>query len=221
MRLHGVIENVQDFMNASWGNGMRKVLCRDPVMRRVMAAVGGLRTYYRERTDFETVCRIITGQQLSYAAALSIWKRVRDLEESWQPKHVARLKPAQLLECGLSRSKAVFIQEAAKRAARHDLDFVAIRKMPDERAHEALLSIKGFGPWSVEMFMIFALDRPDVFSVGDAGLRRAVCSLYDIPKGRYEARALKVADNWRPYRSFACRYLWGWLDTDDARRGPQ
>jgi DNA-3-methyladenine glycosylase II len=190
-------------------------------MRRVMAAVGRLRTYYRERTDFETVCRIITGQQLSYAAATAIWKRVRVLRESWQPQPVARLKPAQLLECGLSRSKAAFIQEVAARAARRDLDFAAIRKMADEEAHEILLSIKGFGPWSVDMFMIFALNRPDVFSVGDAGLRRAVCSLYSIPKARYEARVTKLAENWRPYRSFACRYLWGWLDTHEARVRPE
>ncbi len=189
-------------------------------MRRVMAAVGRLRTYYRERTDFETVSRIITGQQLSYAAATSIWNRVRALQNPWQPESVARLKPAKLLTCGLSRNKAAFIQEAASRTARRDLDFAAIRKMSDEQAHETLLSIKGFGPWSVEMFMIFALDRPDVFSVGDAGLRRAVCSLYGIPKARYEARVVKVADNWRPYRSFACRYLWGWLDTDGARSRP-
>ena len=199
----------------------QSVLGQDPVMRRVMAVVGGLQGYYRERTDFETVCRIITGQQLSYAAATTIWNRVRALRRSWQPDHVARLKVAQLLECGLSRNKAAFIQEVAKRAARRDLDFAAIRTMPDEEAHDTLLSIKGFGPWSVEMFMIFALDRPDVFSVGDAGLRRAVCSLYDITKARYEARVIKVADNWRPYRSFACRYLWGWLDTDGARRRPE
>lgn len=194
------------------------VLGRDPVMRRIMTAVGRLPGYYRERTDFETVCRIITGQQLSYAAATSIWKRVRALRESWQPEEVSDLKPAQLRGCGLSQNKAAFIREAAKRAAQRDLDFAAIRKMPDDDAQQALLSIKGFGPWSVEMFMIFALDRKDIFSIGDAGLRRAICSLYGIPKARYDARAMKVADNWRPYRSFACRYLWGWLDTPEARK---
>jgi DNA-3-methyladenine glycosylase II len=199
----------------------QRVLGQDPVMRRVMAAVGRLQGYYRERTDFETVCRIITGQQLSYAAATTIWKRVRALRDSWRPEDVAGLKHSRLLACGLSRNKAAFILQAAERAARNDLNFAAIRKMPDEDAHDTLLSIKGFGPWSVEMFMIFALDREDIFSVGDAGLRRAVCTLYEIPKARYESRVLKVAENWRPYRSFACRYLWGWLDTDEARNTPR
>ncbi len=190
----------------------QKILGQDPVMREVMKAVGPLPGFYRERTDFETVCRIITGQQLSYAAATTIWKRVRALRESWEPQTVSRIKPATLTTCGLSGSKAKFILEVAKRVTTNDLDFALIRDLPDEDAHEQLLSIKGFGPWSVEMFMIFALDRPDVFSVGDAGIRRAVCSLYHLPKARYESRVLKLAETWRPYRSFACRYLWGWLD---------
>jgi DNA-3-methyladenine glycosylase II len=112
----------------------------------------------------------------------------------------------------LSGTKAQFTLEVAKRATTNDLDFALIRTLPDEEAHAHLRSIKGFGPWSVEMFLIFALDRPDVFSVGDAGIRRAVCSLYQVPKGRYESRVLKLAETWRPYMSFACRYLSDWLD---------
>ena len=98
----------------------QRVLGQDPIMRCVMATVGRLQGYYRERTDFETVCRIITGQQLSYAAATTIWKRVRALRESWRPEHVASLKPARLLGCGLSRNKATFIPDScASRRPRH------------------------------------------------------------------------------------------------------
>jgi len=192
--------------------GYRRVLGRDPVMRRVMAQVGLLPGYYRERTDFETVCRIITGQQLSSVAATSIWKRVRALRRSWQPGNVATLSLASLRGCGLSRNKAAFILEAAERTVRKELDFAVIRRLADAEAHRTLLAIKGFGPWSVEMFMIFALEREDVFSIADAGLRRAIVALYGIPKARYESRVVTVANTWRPYRSFACRYLWGWLD---------
>ena len=181
-------------------------------MRRVMAAVGRLPGYYREGTDFETVCRIITGQQLSYAAATTIWRRVRALEKSWQPGRVASIEAGRLQGCGLSRNKAAFILEAAERAASRDLDLAAIRKMSDEDARRELLGIRGFGPWSVEMFLIFSLDRKDIYSVGDAGLRRAVCELYGIPRARYESRVGELAERWRPFRSYACRYLWGWLD---------
>jgi DNA-3-methyladenine glycosylase II len=188
-------------------------LSRDPVMRRVIAAVGPLREYYRERTDFETVTRIIVGQQLSYAAATTIWARVRALEPRWRAATVAGLAPEALRGAGLSRSKTSFILGAARRVADGDLDFRRVRRLDDRAAADVLRGIKGFGPWSVEMFLIFALDRPDVFSVGDAGLRRAVCGLYDIRPAAYERRIGVLSDRWRPWRSHACRYLWGWLET--------
>jgi len=191
-------------------------LRRDPVMRRVIDAVGPLRDYYRERTDFETVTRIIVGQQLSYTAATTIWRRVRALEPRWRPTAVARLSADDLRARGLSGSKTRFILEAARRVVDGDLDFRRIRRLDDHAAAERLRGITGFGPWSVEMFMIFGLGRDDIFSVGDAGLRRAVCSLYGIPKAAYAARIDSIAVGWRPWRSHACRYLWGWLDVADA-----
>jgi len=194
----------------------RRALARDPVMRRVIATVGDLSDYYRERTDFETVSRIIVGQQLSYAAATTIWGRVRALEPRWRPSAVAALRLPRLRGAGLSRSKADFIVSAARRVADGDLDFAAIRRMDDERATEALTGIRGFGPWSAEMFLIFGLGRDDVFSRGDAGLRRAVCTLYDLPRGAYDRRIEAISDRWRPWRSHACRWLWAWLDVGDA-----
>ena len=187
-------------------------LRRDPVMRRVIAAVGPQPSYYRERTDFETACRIIVGQQLSYAAATTIWGRVRGVVPRWNPAGVAALSADRLRTLGLSRSKASFILELATRGASGDLDFRRIRRGDDAAAAESLLGIKGFGPWSVEMFLIFALGRDDVFSVGDAGLRRAICDLYDVSPGHYQRRVGAITERWRPYRSHACRYLWGWLE---------
>lgn len=188
-----------------------KALRRDAVMRRVIDAVGPLPEYYRERTDFETVSRIIVGQQLSFAAATTIWNRVRPLARGWRPAAVAAIPPEALRRQGLSGSKARFILEAARRVTEGDLDFRRIRRLDDRAAAETLLDIAGFGPWSVEMFLIFGMDRDDVFSVGDAGLRRAICALYGLEKAAYERRVHAIADRWRPYRSLACRWLWGWL----------
>lgn len=192
---------------------IRSLLIADPVMGRIVEEVGDLRTYYRERTDLETTCRIIAGQQLSYKAASTIWKRVQALCPTWEPSDVAALPDVALRGCGLSRGKAEFIHLAAVRVTSGDLDFAKIRRMGDEEATAALRTIKGFGPWSVEMFLIFSLERPDVFSLGDAGLRRAICALYKVPRASYERRVSKITDRWRPYRSYACRYLWAWLDS--------
>ena len=187
-------------------------LRRDPVMRRVIDAVGPQPTYYRERTDFETTCRIIVGQQISYAAATTIWGRVRALAPAWRPAAVARLSAGSLQSCGLSRSKTGYVLGVATALVEGSLDFRRIRRLDDPQAMEALRTIKGFGPWSAEMFLIFAADRHDVFSPADAGLRRAICDLYAVPPQAYAARVPAISDRWRPWRSHACRYLWGWLD---------
>jgi DNA-3-methyladenine glycosylase II len=188
-------------------------LAADPILAKVIRKIGRLPTYYRETTDLKTACRIITGQQLSYQAAATIWARVQATCPSWDPGAVAALHENRLRSCGLSRGKATYIHTAAARVVAGTLDFNAIRRMSDEDAAEALHSIKGFGPWSMEMFLIFALGRPDVFSVGDAGLRRAVCTLYRVPKSQYDRRIVKITDRWRPWRSYASRYLWAWLDS--------
>lgn len=189
-----------------------RALRKDPVLRGVIDAIGPQPSYYAERTDFETACRIIVGQQLSYAAATTIWRRVRGAVGHWRPAEVEALAPGRLRSLGVSGSKAAFIRELATRNRSGEIDFRRIRRLDDDDAAVALRGIKGFGPWSVEMFLIFALGRDDVFSVGDAGLRRAVCELYDVAPGHYERRIGAICERWRPWRSHACRYLWGWLD---------
>lgn len=139
--------------------------------------------------------------------------RVQALSPTWEASSVAALSEAALRGCGLSRGKAEYIHLVADHVASGTLNFSKIRALGDEEATAALRTIKGFGPWSVEMYLIFSLERPDIFSLGDAGLRRAICSIYKVPKASYERRVAKIADRWKPYRSYACRYLWAWLDS--------
>ena len=187
-------------------------LRKDPTMASVIDAVDSLPAYYAERSDFETAGRIIVGQQLSYKAASAIWQRVQMSCGRWTPQNVVRFGAKRLRASGLSGSKACFILDIAEAVATKRLSFSRIRKMPDDAAATALSELRGFGPWSVEMFMIFAMEREDVFSSGDAGLRRAICKLYGIQKHTYDKRVEAVTDKWRPFRSYACRYLWAWLD---------
>ena len=195
-----------------------RALARDSTMRAVIADVGRLPSYYKERTDFEAVCRIIVGQQLSYAAATTIWGRMRGLCKPWIPKTVASMRVQKLRLCGLSVYKARFIKEMAAAIVREELDFAEIRVMQDPEAIAALSCVRGLGPWSIEMFLIFAMDRADVFSISDAGLRRAICQLYSVPRNLYHKKVARIADQWRPYRSYACRYLWAWLDRDTTNK---
>ncbi len=191
---------------------IRRVLMQDPILAEVVSAIGPLRSQARDQSDLEAACRIIAGQQLSAKAASTIWSRVKVLCLTWEPAEVASLADDDLRACGLSRNKAAFIRGAAACVVAGTLDFTAIRSLDDAAAVTALRTIKGFGPWSIEMFLMFSLERPDLFSMGDAGLRRAIMLLYQVPKVDYDRRVAAITDRWRPYRSHACRYLWAWLD---------
>jgi DNA-3-methyladenine glycosylase II len=189
-----------------------RILTKDSVLADVISTVGPLRDYYRERTDFETVCRIIVGQQLSYRAASTIWLCVQRACKPFTPSKVSKERLETLRQCGLSKAKATYLKDVADRVSAGEFNFDEVRRCADEEASSRLRTIRGFGPWSVEMFLIFGMGRPDVFSETDAGLRRAVCRLYGVTKTQYEASIRAISDQWRPYRSYACRYLWAWLD---------
>lgn len=184
----------------------------DPRLRRAIDAVGPIPVRVGRRDHFAALCRIIAGQQLSVAAARTIWARVEALVEAVEPARIAAIDAAALRACGLSARKAEHLGAAARDCLSGALDLDAIAA--DVVGAEArLLAIRGFGPWSVEMFRIFQLGHRDVFSPGDAGLLRAMRTLYgwEVGDGLRE-RAIATAARWAPQRSLACRYLWRWID---------
>lgn len=195
-----------------WSAAARRLRAADPRLRRVIDHVGPLPAAARTRDHFAGLCRIIVGQQLSSAAASTIWRRALALAPEWTPERVARLRAAQLQRCGFSRRKADFVRDAARRVLSGELDLDALARLDEAAAREVLLTVKGFGPWSVEMYQIFQLGMADVFSPGDAGLRRAMCRLYELDRDRFAAEAEAIAARWSPHRSLACRYLWRWID---------
>jgi DNA-3-methyladenine glycosylase II len=141
-----------------------------------------------------------------------IWERVKELlDNEFSAEKILNISEEKLRGTGLSRSKAVYFKEAAKAQKRGRLESREIEKMTDEQVVERLIEIKGIGRWSAEMIMIFTLGREDVFSVGDLGLRTAVCRLYGVQRDDWEAIE-KISLKWRPYRSIASRYLWKSLD---------
>jgi DNA-3-methyladenine glycosylase II len=191
----------------------RYLCAADPQMLKIIKNTVKLPEYYRRKTNFETISRIIVGQQLSYRAAESIWRRLKGRFRRWTPQLLCKASVADLRCEGLSGPKAVFISELGRRIVEGELSLQGLGQLQEQEVLDRLGTIKGFGPWSKEMFMIFALEYPDVFSCRDAGLRRAISALYSVPDREYDVRAAEIAERWRPFRSYACRYLWLWLDS--------
>ncbi|MEK7100140.1 MAG: DNA-3-methyladenine glycosylase 2 family protein [Patescibacteria group bacterium] len=169
---------------------------------------------YRRTNLFAALAGSVVSQQLSTKAADSIWERLRlACGGAVTPEAIIRVRALSMRKAGLSNAKTKTLKELAKAIRDKKLDLLALRIVPEEEAIERLSAVWGIGPWTAEMFLMFALRREDVFSARDLGLIRAMEALYAIPKDSkrevYEAHAAR----WAPHRTFASRVLWRTRDT--------
>lgn len=186
------------------------------MLRRVIDAVGPLDisrwTKLRPKDPFGSLLRSIVGQQLSVAAATSIFDRLKDANggRSPTPRQLLLMRPARLRACGFSRVKIEYARDLARHVLEGELDLPRLRRLEDEEVREAITAVKGLGPWTADMFLIFHLRRDDVLPVGDLGLRRAVERAYRVTDPS-PSDLERIAEPWRPYRTPASLYLWASL----------
>lgn len=179
----------------------------DPVMRRLVRRIQ-LPKIPRRSNSFHTLVETILSQQLSGRVAQVIFDRVVKAAHTrtLTPTAIDRLSDTQLLGCGLSRAKLKYIRDLSLKVRNKQLPFRRFRSMTDDEIIEALTQVKGIGRWTAEMHLMFVLNRPDVFSAGDLGIRTALAKHYGITDHKVDLNAF--ADRWRPYRTTACLYLW-------------
>jgi len=162
---------------------------------------------------FLSLCREIIGQQLSVKAAQSIWDRfIKGIKSN--KKLIKKIQSINIEDHklhGLSRNKLTFLKELSKKFINKEISFNKFDQMENEEIINHLITIKGVGRWTAEMFLIFSMKRLDVFSVDDLGLRKAVIKLYKLKNDDRE-KILKISSKWKPYRSIVSWYLWRALD---------
>ena len=163
---------------------------------------------------FYSLCRSVVGQQLADAAASTILSRFVMLfpGKIVTPKKVLKIPLARIRKAGLSNAKATYIKNIAKAIIKKDLHINDLPKLDDEHVLEELTKIKGVGPWTAEMFLMFVLGREDVFSRGDLGLRNAMKSLYGFKKEPSKKQVENIVSKWSPYKTYGCLILWKTID---------
>ena len=163
---------------------------------------------------YGALLRSIVGQQLSTKAARTIYERLTERfgGRAPSPRELLEVDPEQLREAGLSRAKVAYLRDLAEHVEDGELDLEHLAELPADEVAEQLTAIKGLGPWTVDMFLIFHLGRPDILPVGDLGIRRAVQLAYELEQLPQPAEMERIAEPWRPWRSLACLYLWRSLD---------
>lgn len=163
---------------------------------------------------FESLCRTITGQQLSGKAAQSIWEKFRTLFPRKKPtaKHILNLTDEQLRASGISYAKINSVKDLSERVANRSLQLNTLRDAEEHVTREHLQAVKGIGPWTSEMFLMFAIGHEDVFSPGDLGLQKGIQKIYELKKLPTKDEIEKRAILWSPYRTYAACAIWTILD---------
>ncbi|OFV91178.1 MAG: hypothetical protein A3G76_02070 [Acidobacteria bacterium RIFCSPLOWO2_12_FULL_65_11] len=184
---------------------------RDPMLGALIRRVGPCGLADRQRTDhLSALVGAIVSQQLSTKAAATIFGRFVALFEH-QPLGASAIDAQSdqaLRGVGLSGQKVGYLRDLCARLADGRLVLEDLEMLPDELVIERLTSVKGFGRWTAEMFLMFRLHRPDVLPADDLGIVNAVQKVYRLRKRPDATRILKLGEKWRPYRSVACWYLW-------------
>jgi len=194
-----------------WSEAKAHLAKKDKVLRKLMRGLpdANLRT----RGDpFQTLARSIVGQQISVKAAQSIWNRFEACAVKVTPANVVALEDAALRACGFSGSKAAYVKDLAMRFHTGELRPRRWTRMADEKVIEDLVQVKGIGRWSAEMFLLFFMMRPNIFPVGDLGLRRAMERNYNAGEPLTLDEIRRIGAPWQPWSTVATWYMWRSLD---------
>lgn len=192
-----------------WEEAKKFLSRQDKVLAGLIAQYQG-ETLASRGSAFFSLARAIVGQQISVHAAEAVWKRLEQAVGKVLPASIADTSDDTLRGCGLSRQKVLYLKElSAFFTHHHDYDW---HSKNDAEVITALISIKGIGRWSAEMFLIFHLLRPDVFPIADLGLQNAIRRHYHKGREMPLSRMKKLSEKWKPYRTVATWYLWRSLD---------
>lgn len=185
----------------------------DPVMEKLISRFGPLEFRPHQQDLFAEIVDSIISQQLSGKVAKVIYSRFESLftDKKVDPKIILTIDDSKLRAIGTSWAKVKYIKDLAQKILDETIKLHLLDNMKDEEVIEHLIQVKGIGPWTAEMILMFSLGRLDVLPLNDLGIQKAFEKLYSVKRNN-QKKMLKIAEAWRPYRTIACKYLWKSLD---------
>lgn len=190
----------------------RYLMRKDPVLAAIIRQVGDCRLpHIPHQPPFMALAEAIASQQLSVKAADTIFRRFCALfapDNLPDPARLLQLDAEVVRGAGFSRSKVLFLRDLATHVVENRLALDQLHALEDAHVLQQLTAVKGIGTWTAEIFLMFRLQRPDVFPVDDLGLVKAAQKVYGLRQRPTRKKLLQMAEAWRPYRSIAAWYLW-------------
>ena len=204
---------------AALSEATNRLRAKDPELIERLIAVGGPPPLRRRAAGFAGLAAIIVSQQVSTASATAIFGRLQALIVPLEAAGIARATEDELRACGLSSAKIRALRAAAQAVAEGTLNLEGLGALDAEDAHKALVEVKGVGPWTADIFLLFCLGHPDAFPAGDLALQEAARLALNLKRRPDAARLERIAERWRPLRGVAARMLWAYYRGVKARSG--
>ncbi|GJE00786.1 DNA-3-methyladenine glycosylase family protein [Methylobacterium isbiliense] len=196
--------------------GVAALVACDPVMARIVAQ-GAVPPLRKRPPGYEGLAAIIVAQQLSTASAGAIWARLKQALPILDAETLAAADDPTLRAAGLSAPKIRTLRAVAEAVAAGSLPLGALHALPADEAHRLMVAVRGIGPWTADVYLLFCLGHPDAFPAGDLALQEAA-RLADGLAARPSAAALAArAEPWRPWRGVAAKVLWAYYRVAKAR----
>jgi DNA-3-methyladenine glycosylase II len=192
---------------------------KDPELIERLIAVGGPPPLRRREAGFAGLAAIIMSQQVSTASATAIFGRLQARIVPLEAAEIAKATEEDLRACGLSNAKIRALRAVAQAIAEGALDLKGLGGLDAEDAHKALVAVKGIGPWTADIFLLFCLGHPDAFPAGDLALQEAAKLALNLKRRPDAARLERIAERWRPLRGVAARMLWAYYRGVKSRSG--
>ena len=199
-----------------WHKAKISLSKRDPILKKIIKQYnkGHLTT---RNNPFFSLCRTIVGQQISIKAADTIWNRLEaKCKKKIIPQKIIKLKVTSMKKAGLSRQKISYLKNIAKSFKNGSFNITDLKKMNDENAIEYITQLKGLGVWSAQMFLMFNLNRSDIFPTKDIGLLRAISKNYKVKYPPNEKFLNKISKKFLGYRTVFTWYMWKSIDPVDV-----
>ena len=208
-------------MNLSDGDGTRSIVLNNRSLRTAAAELArrdrdlaqihdtyGPPPLWRRSPEFSTLVQIILEQQVSLRSAAAIYSRLNAAIQPFEPQHIRSKGEIHLRSLGLTRQKAAYLVHLSDAIADGELALKGLSRLSDDAARMRLMSIKGIGAWSADVYLLMAMRRADIWPAGDLALAVAVKELKDLESRPDSEELVRFAEKWRPYRAVAARMLW-------------
>lgn len=177
---------------------------KDEILKNILEKFGNPIIQKRQE-GFASMCHIILEQQVSIESAKACYLKIENYLENITPKNIFNVTDEELRNCGVSRQKIIYLKDLASKVISNEINFESFATKSEEQIRKELITIKGVGNWSIEVYLMFCLQSPDVIPLGDIAIKNTLIELYNC-KSLEEME--QVSNQWKPYRTFASFVIW-------------